>query len=63
MPLQTKKLGEGHFGIVFRGVAQGIVPGEDETEVAVKVMLSDQVAATYFDRCSLTPALMRERIS
>ncbi len=34
---QVRKLGQGHFGVVFEGEAAGIVPGEQSTRVAVKV--------------------------
>lgn len=34
---QLRKLGQGHFGVVFEGEAEGIVPGEAKTRVAVKV--------------------------
>lgn len=37
---QDKQLGSGQFGVVFQGVAQGLVAGQAETCVAVK-MLSD----------------------
>lgn len=33
-----KQLGAGAFGIVIKGTAQGIVPFEDETTVAVKMV-------------------------
>lgn len=33
-----KQLGAGAFGIVIKGIAQGIVPHEDETTVAVKMV-------------------------
>jgi len=38
---QEAKLGSGQFGIVFEGLAIGILPGEAQTRVAVK-MLSAQ---------------------
>jgi serine/threonine protein kinase len=33
-----EKLGEGHFGTVYKAIAKGIVKGEEETVVAVKTV-------------------------
>lgn len=33
-----KQLGAGAFGVVIKGIAQGILPYEDETTVAVKMV-------------------------
>ena len=35
------ELGQGNFGRVFKGMVHGIVPGEDETTVAVKNLLEE----------------------
>lgn len=48
-----KQLGAGAFGIVIKGIAQGILPYEDETIVAVKMvkqMADNEVGSDEF-RC------------
>eukprot|EP00043_Microstomoeca_roanoka_P016057 m.161736 g.161736 ORF g.161736 m.161736 type:complete len:939 (+) comp16381_c0_seq2:1676-4492(+) len=45
---QVRKLGEGHFGVVFEGEAIGIIPNQTTTRVAVK-MLSDTSAEAKDD--------------
>eukprot|EP00048_Salpingoeca_helianthica_P009155 m.131312 g.131312 ORF g.131312 m.131312 type:complete len:769 (-) comp14792_c0_seq8:37-2343(-) len=38
---QIRKLGQGTFGVVFEGVAEGIVDGEQTTRVAVKMLTEE----------------------
>ena len=46
-----KKLGGGAFGIVYEGIAQGILPYEEKTRVAVKMVKrtsNDEVSRTLW---------------
>eukprot|EP00049_Salpingoeca_infusionum_P012682 m.233685 g.233685 ORF g.233685 m.233685 type:complete len:935 (-) comp15247_c0_seq1:450-3254(-) len=43
---QTQKLGQGHFGVVYAGEATGILPDEEMTRVAIKMLSDDSAAAT-----------------
>lgn len=55
-----KQLGAGAFGIVIKGIAQGIVPYEEETTVAVKMvkkMADNEVSFGRFDQIIVTFAL------
>ena len=41
-------MGQGEFGPVLKAVAKNIVPGQSETEVAVKLLVSETVEDTGF---------------
>eukprot|EP00056_Hartaetosiga_gracilis_P008745 m.125816 g.125816 ORF g.125816 m.125816 type:complete len:758 (-) comp12985_c0_seq23:942-3215(-) len=45
---QIRKLGEGHFGVVFEGEAEGLVSGQKTTRVAVK-MLTESTTEAILD--------------
>ena len=38
---QVRKLGQGHFGVVFEGEAYNLVPGKPSCRVAVKMLSED----------------------
>eukprot|EP00045_Choanoeca_perplexa_P011605 m.124044 g.124044 ORF g.124044 m.124044 type:complete len:822 (+) comp15689_c0_seq1:229-2694(+) len=42
---QVRKLGEGHFGVVFEGEAMDLKPGQGKRRVAVKMLQEDSSAA------------------
>lgn len=38
LTLKSQKLGEGSYGVVFEATAKGIIPNEENTTVAVKML-------------------------
>lgn len=42
-----EKLGSGQYGLVLKGIAKNLFPGEEETEVAIKT-LQPQADISYF---------------
>lgn len=51
-----KQLGAGAFGVVIKGVAQGILPYEDETIVAVKMvkqMADNEVCLRFIENSNI----------
>lgn len=54
-----RDLGQGHFGLVVLADAKGIVPGQEYTSVAIKVLkegASDKVKVDFFKEASLMHA-------
>lgn len=57
--IYIRDLGQGHFGLVVQAEAQYIVPGEDQTTVAIKVLkegASAQVKKEFFHEAALMHA-------
>jgi acetylornithine deacetylase/succinyl-diaminopimelate desuccinylase-like protein len=56
---QGNKVGEGNFGVVYAGVAKGVIPGETETKVAIKTLQSDskEVESEFFQEVEIMKGL------